>query len=379
MRRSEIAALGELAGAVLAGTTDRVKEFHAGVSRRVFGMIGPAARPVQMVHDGIAGLAYAGGREATRTAITAGALAASAAAPAVAPALEESPVGRRLLGTLNAAAGDRLERQASPLALPMSIHARGVSESPRLAVFVHGLGQTDDAWLTDHDRHVPYGYRLEAELGYAPLYIRYNTGRHVSENGRELARLLETAVAQWPGEVREIALFGHAMGGLVARAACHYGSGSTWTRHVRHVVMLGAPHGGAPIEQLMARAGSLLARLPETQAVAKAIDQRSAGIKDMRHGYVVEEDWREGSTHEIPFLAGARHYFVSSGNLWVTRGSAWARRAREPVRFPAEHYAHIDGVSHFGLLNHPAVYAQIHWWLCSRRALPAPRHVLPSG
>jgi hypothetical protein len=42
------------------------------------------------------------------------------------------------------------------------------------------------------------------------------------------------------------------------------------------------------------------------------------------------------------------------------------------VQFPAEHYAHIDGVSHFGLLNHPAVYAQIHWWLCRQRALPAP-------
>jgi hypothetical protein len=65
--------------------------------------------------------------------------------------------------------------------------------------------------------------------------------------------------------------------------------------------------------------------------------------------------------------------------LFVTRGSAWGRRGREPVRFPAEHYAHIDGVSHFGLLNHPAVYAQIHWWMCSRRALPAPRGALPRG
>jgi triacylglycerol esterase/lipase EstA (alpha/beta hydrolase family) len=377
MRPKEIAALGELAGELIGGATDRVREVHGGISRRIFGLIGPAARPIRIVHDAVAGLAYAGTREVTRGALTAGALAASATQPADAPALEEDPLGRRLLGALNGVVGDRLERKGSPLALRMTVHTRGTSPGPRLAVFVHGLGQTDDAWLARDDQHVPYGYRLEAELGYTPLYIRYNTGRHVSENGRELSNLLEGVVAEWPVEVREIALVGHAMGGLVARAACHYGSGCAWSRLVRHVIMLGAPHGGTPLEQLTATAGGVLARLPETRPLAKAIEQRSAGIKDLRHGYVVDEDWREDTPHEVPFLAGAKHYFVSAGDLWVTRGSAWARRAREPVRFPAEHYAHIDGVSHFGLLNHPAVYAQIHWWLCSRRALPAPRRALP--
>jgi pimeloyl-ACP methyl ester carboxylesterase len=335
------------------------------------------------VHDGIAGLAYRGTREATRGAIVGGTLVASAAQPANAPALEEHPLGRRLLAALNGIVGDRLERHGSPLALPMSVAKPVRSATPRLAVFVHGLGQTDEAWLAGDERHVPYGARLEVELGYTPLYIRYNTGRHVSENGRELARLLEEIVADWPVDVREIALFGHAMGGLVARAACHYGSAHAWTGHVRQVFMLGAPHAGAPLEQLTAAAGGLLARIPETRPVAKAIEQRSAGIKDLRHGYLVDEDWREGSPHEVPFLDGAKHYFVSAGaerNLLVTRGSAWARRRRERVRFPAEHYAHIEGVSHFSLLNHPAVYAQIYRWLCSRRALPAPaRTLLPSG
>jgi pimeloyl-ACP methyl ester carboxylesterase len=247
---------------------------------------------------------------------------------------------------------------------------------PRLAVFIHGLGQTEDAWLLHADRHVPYGARLEAELGYTPVYVRYNTGRHISENGRELASLLEREV---PGNVREIALVGHAMGGLVARAACHYGAGYAWTRQVRHVVMLGAPHSGAPLEQATATAGALLGKLPETRAVANAIEQRSAGIKDLRRGYVVDEDWREDSSHHIPFLPSARHYFVSADlNLAVTRGSAWARRGGEPVQFPAEHYAEVAGTRHYDLLNHPAVYAQLHWWLCSRRALPAPRRALPA-
>ncbi|MDT0496259.1 hypothetical protein RM530_02610, partial [Algiphilus sp. W345] len=52
-------------------------------------------------------------------------------------------------------------------------------------------------------------------LDCSVLYLRYNSGRHVSENGRELARLLEVLVAQWPSPLREIDLIGHSMGGLL--------------------------------------------------------------------------------------------------------------------------------------------------------------------
>jgi hypothetical protein len=380
MRPEEVAASGELAAEVAAGTTNRLREVHAGVSGRIFKLVGPSALPIRILHDGIAGLVYAGAREATRATITAGALAAKLRRPADAPSLEDSPGGRRLLAAVNAAVGDRLERRSSPLALRMTVHNLGQSWEPKLAVFVHGLGQTEEAWLQRADRHVPYGFRLQTEIGYTPLYLRYNTGRHISENGRSLAELLEQVVAGWPVRVHEIALVGHAMGGLVARAACHYGAARAWARHVRHVVMLGAPHAGAPLEQLTGAAGALLERLPETRAVAHAIEQRSAGIKDLRYGSVVDEDWADGHTparpREVPFLAGAQHYFVSAGALGtnlllVTPASAWGQRERERVRFPADHYAHIQGASHFDLLNHPTVYAQMHWWLCSRLALPA--------
>ncbi len=373
MRPEEIAALGGLARELAAGSTERIREIHAGVARRVFGLLGPPALPVRIVHDAIAGLAYTGTREATKAGLTVAALSARAVAADDAPPLAESARGRRLLAALNGAAGDRLERGGSPLAVPMSLRWPAGRARPRVAVFIHGLGQTEEAWLRNAEQHVPYGPRLEAELGYTPVYVRYNTGRHISENGRELARLLEREC-----DAHEIALVGHAMGGLVARAACHYGAGSAWARQVGHVVMLGAPHSGAPLEQVAASAGALLGRLPETRAVAKAIDQRSAGIKDLGLGAVVDEDWVDGARHEVPFLAGARHYFVSAGAV-VPRGSAWGRREREPVRFPAEHYAGIEGISHYDLLNHPAVYAQLHWWLCGRRALPAPRRALPAG
>ena len=61
------------------------------------------------------------------------------------------------------------------------------------------------------------------DLGYTPVFVRFNTGRHISENGASLAALLDELVADWPVEVERIAIVGHSMGGLVARSACHRG------------------------------------------------------------------------------------------------------------------------------------------------------------
>ncbi len=132
---------------------------------------------------------------------------------------------------------------------------------PRVVVFVHGLCETDDAWkgipARPTPRHVPYGHRMEIELGYTPVYLRYNTGRHISENGRDLALLLEDLVRAWPVPIHEITLVGHSMGGLVARSACHYGADSACVAKVRHVFTLGTPHRGAPLEQAANAASAL--------------------------------------------------------------------------------------------------------------------------
>ena len=120
--------------------------------------------------------------------------------------------------------------------------------TPRLAVFVHGLGETDDSWRRRGDS-APYGDRLRAEFGYTPVYVRYNTGRHVSDSGHDLAELLGALEMAWPEPVQEILLAGHSMGGLVIRSACHYGreSSAGWVERVRHVFYLGSPHLGAPL------------------------------------------------------------------------------------------------------------------------------------
>ena len=115
-------------------------------------------------------------------------------------------------------------------------------------MFIHGLCETEDAWQLGAGRSVPYGDRLRGDLGYTPVYVRYNSGLHISVNGRRLARLLDELIGTWPVEVDEIALIGHSMGGLVARSACHYAGAGSWRDRVRHVFTLGSPHKGAPLE-----------------------------------------------------------------------------------------------------------------------------------
>jgi pimeloyl-ACP methyl ester carboxylesterase len=341
--------------------------------------------------------------------VRAGAQAAGAATPADSPSIDRSHAGRIAVGALNGAFGDTLVRRRNTLALGMTVRRRGrdveltragvrrafPDAGPKLAVFVHGLCETDEAWNLGQSRHVPYGFRLDVELGYTPLYVRYNTGRHVSENGREFAMLLDRVADAWPTEIHEIVLIGHSMGGLVARSGCHYGPDCQWCTKVRHVFTLGSPHKGAPLEQAANAASYALAQLPETRMLAKALNIRSSGIKDLRYGYLVDECWLEedcdaflqNTARDIPFLHSANHYFVCAtvshepdalvgrliGDLLVLQASAWAHEGEtQRLRFPIEHYQHLGGANHFDLLNHPAIYAQIRRWLMRRRALPAP-------
>jgi pimeloyl-ACP methyl ester carboxylesterase len=371
MQPQEVRALGELAGEAVGGMATRIEEMHTGIAQRAFDGVGAMAGPVRFVHERIARRAYATARGALGGAVRSGALLASSRQPGDAPSLQQTAAGRMLIGALNGAFGDRL---SDPLACEMCV-ARPIREpTDRLAIFLHGLCETEDAWWLGARRHRPYGERLHSELGWTPVYVRYNSGHHVSESGHQLAALIDQLVRDWPVEVSEIALIGHSMGGLVARYGCHHGAGQAWVRLVRHVFMLGTPHRGAPLEKAANAASAGLARLPETRALASALNLRSVGIRDLCLDC------------EIPFLRSAHHYFLSAtisseaqapmgrlvGDLLVLPSSAWDHGGRgQRLAFPLDHYRHVGRASHFDLLNHPAIYDQIRRWLAGRAALPS--------
>jgi pimeloyl-ACP methyl ester carboxylesterase len=307
-----------------------------------------------------------------------------------------------VLAVIEGLIGDQLEREQSALQQPMTVRARGAAIRPRpaelaaafpsarrrLVVFVHGLMETEHAWRRgSSERGSTYGSRLARELGCSPIYIRYNTGLHVSENGRALADLLASLVAAWPEEVEQIALVGHSMGGLVARSACHLASceEAAWARRVRHVVSLGTPHMGAPLAQGVHYLSAALDALPETRPLAQFLRRRSAGIRDLRQGSLVDEDWRDcdpddlraRACQEVPLLEGATHCFVAAtitrsehhplgrliGDCLVLAPSASGRSRTRRIPFRAEHGAHQGSTHHLALLNHPAVYEHLRGWL----------------
>jgi pimeloyl-ACP methyl ester carboxylesterase len=375
IRRSEIEATGELAGEALAAVGTLVRDTHAGIAGRPFRALGAAAAPVRVVHDGISRAVYGGVRSALRASARGGAHALAAGAQEDAPGLAERPRGALARAALNRVYGNHLAARGNRLSVAMELHGEPAA---RVAVFVHGLCETEAAWRLGGGP--AYGERLAADVGLAPLYVRYNTGLHISENGRELARRLDALVAD--DGVEEIVLVGHSMGGLVARSACHYAGASAAA--VQHVFCLGTPHLGADLEKGVNVLAWALGRLPETRPFGALLNARSAGIKDLRFGSCVEEDWcgcdpdefLRDRCQEVPFLEHAHYYFVGAqvspaalgrlvGDLLVRMPSASGRGRARHIPFALDHGHELAGLTHFGLLNHPGVYAQLRAWLGS--------------
>ncbi len=383
----------------------------------MFRLLGPLGWPTRIIHDGVARVSYRSVGAAIAAPLRAGGRALAARAAPDAGSLGDSLGGALALGALNGIAGDRLAREHPDLALEMTVRRDGrdialdadslaaafPNATGKLAVFVHGLCGTDDGWRwappgSGEAGRRPYGARLREDLGYTPIYVRYNTGLHVSDNGRRLAAVLEELATEWPAEVREITLVGHSMGGLVARSACRYGEldDRGWTDRALHVFCLGTPHLGAPLEKAANVASWPLNRLPETRPFADLFfNRRSAGIKDLRFGSCIEEDWCEcedpdeflrDRCTEVPFLPGATYYFVGAtltrgrdglgslaGDLLVRYPSASGAGRRRRIPFEIENGRHIGGLDHMRLLNNPAVYTQIRDWLARRPSeLPTP-------
>ena len=398
-----------------------VEETHQSVAQKQLDLLanlpaaGEGTKAVAAVHGGIAKLVYDSIRLVNRgvesvsgLAVTAadelglGELAANQAASALDPSVvrELAWLSDTAQGALNAWAGDFLARRENPLAIPLEffVHGRPVpctkealaaalpAATGKLCIFVHGLGCTDATWsfrareqFGDPDAN--YGSLLARDLGYTSIYVRYNTGLHISENGRQLSRALEELVAAYPVPLEELALVGHSMGGLVSRAAAHYAQREEkrWLAHLKHVLCIGSPHLGAAFEQATSMFTNLLMRFdtPGTQVPAKLLNSRSSGIKDLRFGYVQDEDWTDkdpdsclrDDRRDVPMVPHVCYGFLASrlvqdsehplghllGDLLVSVSSALGQCPEGyHVRFDLGET--VVGVHHIALLNHPRVY-----------------------
>lgn len=335
---------------------------------------------------------------------------------------------------LNGALGDQLAARHDPRAIALSFR-RGGRDVPvaelglstphqKTIVFVHGLMGDELIWQTGFEeeasRLLRYGPRLAAELGCRPLYVRYNSGLHISENGRALSQLLAELVAAYPHAVGELVLVGHSMGGLLIRSAGYYAAqlrvrsselkvkkkpakelstlnsqlltegAAAWLAHLRTVFLLGVPLEGSYLEQNGRLVERLLRRinLMPTRFLSEAIARRSNGIKDLGESLLVDEDWQQPDDPAlprprtlVPLLPGVR-YHVLVGE-WLRAGLPQAVREYfgdglvgaasgrgtdllDETALPpgtAVRTARFAEQHHGGLLHHPAVYQYLRQWV----------------
>jgi pimeloyl-ACP methyl ester carboxylesterase len=305
-----------------------------------------------------------------------------------------------VLAAINGLIGDYLAEAGNPLAIEMRLRVEGQAlplESAALAaalpmatgkilVLVHGLCRCDLQWRRNGHDH---GEALARDLGYTALYLHYNSGLHVSTNGRRFAEVLELLVRHWPVPVEEMAILAHSMGGLVARSACHYGevAENSWPRFLKKMIFLGTPHHGAPLERGGNWLNVVLGRSVITAPFARLGRMRSAGITDLRYGNLLDEDWEGRDRFEptddcrqlVPLPRGVQCYAIAGttgrrtgdmrdrllGDGLIPLATALGQHesAARTLPFPKSRQWIAYGVHHLDLLSRVEVCDKLRDWL----------------
>ena len=395
VRAADLRGLNRLTLDGIAGVVDLVEAMHQNIAS----VPGLLAKPGRDRTTGITGLVY----RSIRSVIGLIGHGLDGLLARLEPLLGEQstwPGRETLLAALNGVLGDYLAASGNPLAIAMHLRRGGISLSNerkplaaaipqatgKLLVLLHGLCMNDLQWKRNGHDH---GAALAHDFGYTPVYLHYNSGLHISTNGRAFAELLETLAQLWPVALTDLVLIGHSMGGLVARSACHYGAlaGHEWQRRLDKLVFLGTPHHGAALERGGNWVDMLLSASPYSAPLARLGKIRSAGITDLRFGNLVDEDWNRRDRFApggdlrvaVPLPEGIACYAIAAttgttagdvsgrliGDGIVPLASALGRHAdpRLALTFDQSRQWVAYGTSHLDLLSRPEVYARIKRWL----------------
>jgi hypothetical protein len=401
MLSSDLKGSARLAVDATLAATDLVEAMHHNIARLPWLPVANDART-----RGITGFVYRSIRTLTQWVGSGVDIAIAQMQPLLdrASAQAEGPARDALVSALNGVLGDHLAATGNPLALPMTFRREGTdlpcAEGGRVLLLIHGLCLNDAQW---HRQGHDHGAALARDLGYRQAYLRYNTGLHVSTNGRELARQLEQWIADAQKPVTELAIVGYSLGGLVARSACHYAAaaGHRWPRVLRHLVSIGTPHHGAPMERGGNWVDMILSASRYSAPLAGLGRMRSAGITDLRHGSLLDEDWlgvdRFASDAALPrsvaLPAGVACAAIAAstgrrpddlgdrllGDGLVPVASALGRHA-DPTRalaFAPDRQWVGYGMNHLDLLNRAEAYSALRATLEARAHGPRTRSRKP--
>lgn len=310
--------------------------------------------------------------------------------------------GEALKSALNGVLGDHLVDRNSSLAIPMGLKQDGQPidvtslvesikrSNGKLVIMVHGLCMNDLQWQQEGHDH---GKALANDLGHTSVYLRYNTGQHVSENGKAFSTLLEQLVSDIVALDEtlqlEMSIVAHSMGGLVSRSAFQQAEllDHKWPEHFENLIFLGTPHHGAPLEKAGSWIDLLLGIHGYTKPLTRLTKIRSAGITDLRHGNILESDWQVRNRFDFstdkrtPLMLpeNVKCYTVATtalanrnkasehliGDGLVPLDSALGRHQNKPftLLFLPENQWIGHDINHMQLLSNPDVYTVIKNWL----------------
>lgn len=376
------------------GVTDVVEAMH----RRVVHPPFLPSTPVQHLITGVAGIVYKNIRWGTQ--LIGGSLDYALGQFAhVFGEIKTTDEREAMRSALNGVVGDYLEEKENPLKIRMqfryqskpvpldgSMDAVYPAINGKILLMVHGSCMNDIQWTRKGHNH---GTALATALGKTPIYLHYNTGRHISTNGQNLSELLEALVQQWPIPIEELVIVAHSMGGLVARSALYYGQQQqkTWPEHLKKIVFLGTPHHGSPLERMGNYLHSILAFIPYAKPFARLGTVRSAGVTDLRHGNLLDEDWQgndrfetqEDRRHPVPLPTQIACYSIAAaigkatdpisprimGDSLVDVKSALGQHENpaKNLDFKADNTWVAYGNTHLDLLSNPDIYAKMKAWL----------------
>ncbi len=380
----DLRGASKLAVEATKGVTALVQEMHRKIGSGPAFLGKPLEAPVKLMTD----VVYGSIRGVTHLV----GVGIDGALEQLAPMLGEGAPGPEraaVLAAVNGVLGDYLDETGNPLAIDMRLGRLATHDVPhtaKLLVMVHGSCMNDLQWCRGGHDH---GVALGQDLGFTPVYLHYNSGRHISTNGEAFAVMLQELVSSWPCSVEEVVILAHSMGGLVSRSACHAAEAKqmSWRDLLSAMIFLGTPHHGSPLERGGNWIDVILGVHPYSAPLARLGKIRSAGVTDLRFGNVLEEHWQgrdrfefgkdrrvpvplpdEVACHAVAGVAGSGAIGDLAGDGLVPEASALGIHDDPALtlRFPKDHVWSGKGLMHLDLLDSEEVYARLLGWLTSR-------------
>ncbi|MBF0231108.1 MAG: hypothetical protein HQK63_16180 [Desulfamplus sp.] len=409
---SDLSGIGKLTIEAVSGITDIVEDLH----QTILSMNGLLGSPDNHYTTGITGIVYKNIRTVTGLVGNGIDITLNKLIDILGNNDSQSsiPVSgyEAVVSALNGVVGDHLAASKNPLAITMQLRRNGIplsmndnqnlsddnefktallKSNGKIALMVHGLCMNDLEWNRQGHDH---GAALARDLGYLPIYLHYNTGLHISENGKSFSELMEKFINQLPkintDKPIEIVIIAHSMGGLVSQSSCHYGklADHRWLNHLTKLICLGTPHHGSPLEQAGNWIDILLKINPYSAPFSRLGNIRSAGVTDLRYGNLLDEDWKGESRFDCQPSASrtpaalpdnvkcyaiaaavnkeqdtAGDNFIGDGLVPVNSALGYHENCAFNLKYPKDNQWIGRNMNHMELLNREDVYKVIKKWV----------------